>query len=331
MHPDKLNNKYLLQVINLKKNYIKKNFFNKNNILRVLSGISFKLKPSQTLAIVGESGCGKTTLVRLLTMIEKADAGDIYWKNKYLFANNRYFQKLYRQKVQVVFQNPYSSLNPCKKIYQILEEPLIINTLLNKVERREKIIEILNQVGLKNEDYSRYPHMFSGGQCQRIAIARGLMLQPDLLIADEPVSALDVLIQAQILNLMIDLQQKIGLSYIFISHNLSVVKHIADEVMVIYLGHCVEIGNKNNIFKNPKHPYTKALLSAIPNLASDLELKKIKLQGELPSLMDFPTGCVFSTRCYCRLDICSKYKPELKTYNQTEHKVACFAIEQNKK
>ncbi|MDM6877206.1 dipeptide ABC transporter ATP-binding protein, partial [Escherichia coli] len=250
-------------------------------VVQAVDDISFTVMKGETLGVVGESGCGKSTLGRLLTMIEIPTGGELYYQGQDLLKHDPQAQKLRRQKIQIVFQNPYGSLNPRKKVGQILEEPLLINSSLSKEQRREKALAMMAKVGLKTEHYDRYPHMFSGGQRQRIAIARGLMLDPDVVIADEPVSALDVSVRAQVLNLMMDLQQDLGLSYVFISHDLSVVEHIADEVMVMYLGRCVEKGTKDQIFNNPRHPYTQALLSATPRLNPDDRRERIKLTGEL--------------------------------------------------
>ena len=290
----------LLQAIDLKKHYpVKKGMFAPERLVKALDGVSFNLERGKTLAVVGESGCGKSTLGRLLTMIEMPTGGELYYQGQDLLKHDPQAQKLRRQKIQIVFQNPYGSLNPRKKVGQILEEPLLINTSLSKEQRREKALSMMAKVGLKTEHYDRYPHMFSGGQRQRIAIARGLMLDPDVVIADEPVSALDVSVRAQVLNLMMDLQQELGLSYVFISHDLSVVEHIADEVMVMYLGRCVEKGTKDQIFNNPRHPYTQALLSAIPIPDPEVERsrERILLTGDLPSPADPPSGCRFRTRC----------------------------------
>jgi dipeptide transport system ATP-binding protein len=287
----------LLQAIDLKKHYpVKKGLFAPERLVKALDGVSFTLERGKTLAVVGESGCGKSTLGRLLTMIEVPTGGELYYQGQDLLKHDPQAQKLRRQKIQIVFQNPYGSLNPRKKVGQILEEPLLINSNLSKEQRREKALAMMAKVGLKTEHYDRYPHMFSGGQRQRIAIARGLMLDPDVVIADEPVSALDVSVRAQVLNLMMDLQQELGLSYVF-SHDLSVVEHIADEVMVMYLGRCVEKGTKDQIFNNPRHPYTQALLSATPRLNPDDRRERIKLTGELPSPLNPPPGCAFNARC----------------------------------
>ncbi|WP_437215252.1 dipeptide ABC transporter ATP-binding subunit DppF [Pectobacterium sp. LFLA-215] len=319
---------YLLHAIDLKKHYpVKKGFFAPEQMVKALDGVSFTLERGKTLAVVGESGCGKSTLGRLLTMIETPSDGELYYQGQDLLKPDPQAQALRRQKIQIVFQNPYGSLNPRKKVGQILEEPLLINTELSKAERCEKALAMMAKVGLKTEHYDRYPHMFSGGQRQRIAIARGLMLDPDVVIADEPVSALDVSVRAQVLNLMMDLQQDLGLSYVFISHDLSVVEHIADEVMVMYLGRCVEKGSKDAIFNNPRHPYTQALLSATPRLNPDLRRERIKLTGELPSPLNPPPGCAFNARCQRCFSTCTQFQPQLKTYG--EQQVACFAVDQD--
>ena len=317
----------LVQAIDPKKYYpVKKGLFAPERLVKALDGVSFNLERGKTLAVVGESGCGKSTLGRLLTMIEVPTGGELYYQGQDLLKHDPQAQKLRRQKIQIVFQNPYGSLNPRKKVGQILEEPLLINSNLSKEQRREKALAMMAKVGLKTEHYDRYPHMFSGGQRQRIAIARGLMLDPDRLGA-EPVSALDVSVRAQVLNLMMDLQQELGLSYVFISHDLSVVEHIADEVMVMYLGRCVEKGTKDQIFNNPRHPYTQALLSATPRLNPDDRRERIKLTGELPSPLNPPPGCAFNARCSRRFGPCTQLQPQLKEYGG--QLVACFAVDQD--
>src|ERR1051325_10948502 len=235
----------LLQAIDLKKYYpVKKGLFAPERLVKALDGVSFTLERGKPLAVVGESGCGKSTLGRLLTMIEVPTGGELYYQGQDLLKHDPQAQKLRRQKIQIVFQNPYGSLNPRKKVGQILEEPLLINSNLSKEQRREKALAMMAKVGLKTEHYDRYPHMFSGGQRQRIAIARGLMLDPAIVVADEPVSALDVSVQAQVLNLLADLQHELGVAYLFISHDLAVVRYIAHEVMVMYLGLAMEQGEK---------------------------------------------------------------------------------------
>ena len=317
----------LLNAIGLKKYYpVKKGLFAKPQQVKALDGVSFQLERGKTLAVVGESGCGKSTLGRLLTMIEQPSEGELYYKGHNFLENDPETKALRRKKIQIVFQNPYASLNPRKKIGSILEEPLIINTKFSAKERREKVLSMMEKVGLRTEFYDRYPHMFSGGQRQRIAIARGLMLDPDVVVADEPVSALDVSVRAQVLNLMMDLQDELGLSYVFISHDLSVVEHIADEVMVMYLGRCVEKGTTEQIFSNPQHPYTKALLSATPRLSPNLRRERIKLTGELPSPINPPKGCTFNPRCWKATEKCRENQPYLEQYTDGKL-IACFHID----
>lgn len=319
-------NSPLLDAKNLKKYYpVKQGMFKKPKLVKAVDGVSFTLERGKTLAVVGESGCGKSTLGRMLTMIEQPTEGELFYNGQNFLVNDKETAALRRKKIQIVFQNPYSSLNPRKKVGDILEEPLLINTDLSAKERKEKVLEMMAKVGLKPEFYDRYPHMFSGGQRQRIAIARGLMLQPDIVVADEPVSALDVSVRAQVLNLMMDLQEDMGLSYVFISHDLSVVKHIADEVMVMYLGRCVEQGNVNEIFENPKHPYTQALLSATPKLNHEERQERIKLTGELPSPFNPPKGCAFHARCRFATERCRIEQPQLETYADGR-KIACFEV-----
>lgn len=319
----------LLEAINLKKYYpVKKGFFAPVQYVKALDGVSFKLQRGKTLAVVGESGCGKSTLGKLLTMIESPTEGELYYQGKNFLVKDNEIVKLRRQKIQIVFQNPYASLNPRKKIGTILDEPLKINTNLTKDQRKAAVLSIMDKVGLRPEFYDRYPHMFSGGQRQRIAIARGLMLNPDIVVADEPVSALDVSVRAQVLNLMMELQETLGLSYVFISHDLSVVEHISDEVMVMYLGRCVEQGTTEQIFGNPRHPYTKALLSATPRLSPELRRERIKLSGELPSPLNPPKGCAFNARCQFATEQCQQQQPALKTYSDGV-KIACFMVNDN--
>ena len=292
--------------------------------LQAVSGVSFTLQAGKTLAVVGESGCGKSTLARMVTLIEKPTGGALSLGGVDVLQSHD--QKALRQKVQLVFQNPYGSLNPRKRIGQILEAPLEINTDLNAAQRADKARAMLAQVGLRPEHYDRYPHMFSGGQRQRIAIARALMLNPLLVVADEPVSALDVSIQAQVLNLLADLQRDLGLAYLFISHDLGVVRHIAHDVLVMYLGCTVEHGDKETIFRQPLHPYTQALLASTPGLAgSGQARKRIVLSGELPSPLNPPTGCVFSTRCPHAVAHCHTERPALREL--MGRKVACFEAE----
>ncbi|WP_035477166.1 peptide ABC transporter ATP-binding protein [Aliagarivorans taiwanensis] len=319
----------LLSVVDIKKHYqVKTGFMKPEANVKALDGVSFNLDKGKTLAVVGESGCGKSTLARVLTMIEQPTAGELRFDGQDVLGLGAEAAKVLRQKIQIIFQNPYGSLNPRKKVGTILEEPLVINTSLSKQARKQKALDMLAKVGLRPEHYDRYPHMFSGGQRQRIAIARGLMLDPQVVVADEPVSALDVSVQAQVLNLMMDLQQEMGLSYIFISHDLSVVEHIADEVMVMYLGKAVEYGSCEAIFNDPKHPYTQALLSSTPRLDPAHRREKIKLQGELPSPLNPPQGCAFHARCRYANERCAQQQPLL--VNESGTQVACFAREEGR-
>jgi dipeptide transport system ATP-binding protein len=308
---------------NLKRYYSVKGsgMFAKPATLKAVDGASFSLESGKTLAIVGESGCGKSTLARLATMIEKPTEGEIYISGTDPHANDGADIPRLRQEVQIIFQNPYGSLNPRKKVGVILEEPVVINLKLAAAERRKLAETMLAKVGLRAEHYDRYPHMFSGGQRQRIAIARALMLKPNILIADEPVSALDISIQAQVLNILMDLQEEMNLALVFISHDLSVVRRIADQIMVMYLGKVVEQGEAKTIFENPSHPYTQALLGATPAVDPKLRRERVKLTGELPSPLNPPTGCAFHTRCRYVQEKCRTTAPELEM--QFGRQVAC--------
>ena len=283
--------------------------FGEPSVVKALDGISFELTRQKTLAIVGESGCGKSTLARLVTMIEEPTSGSLQITGQELADAPVALRRTLRPKVQIVFQNPYGSLNPRQKIGSALEEPLAMNTDISQAERRDRAHDMMKAVGLRPEHYNRYPHMFSGGQRQRIAIARALMLDPEILVLDEPVSALDVSIQAQVLNLLGELQEKHKLAYLFISHDLSVVKHIADEVMVMYLGKPVEHASREHLFANPQHPYTQALLSATPVPDPGQKKERIVLKGELPSPVNPPSGCVFHPRCPKVFDACTHEEP----------------------
>ncbi|MBF0111171.1 MAG: ABC transporter ATP-binding protein [Desulfamplus sp.] len=321
-----MSNSPVILATNLKKYYpIKQGGFLKKDInLKALDGASFSIEQGKTLAVVGESGCGKSTLARLVTMIEEPTYGELNISGINVVNSSKADKRGLRSKVQIVFQDPYGSLNPRKKVGDILEEPLIINTDLNKNQRREKSLAIMQKVGLTSEQYMRYPHMFSGGQRQRVAIARALMLKPDLVVADEPVSALDVSVQAQALNLLMDLQEEMNLAYLFISHDLSVVRLISHEIMVMYLGRVVEQGEKNTIFDNPLHPYTIALLAATPRVNPDSRQKKIRLLGELPSPLNPPPGCTFHRRCPHVTDICTQIAPESRLV--ANRMVACHNV-----
>jgi dipeptide transport system ATP-binding protein len=309
----------------LKRSYeIRQGWLRKPAHLHAVGGISFELDEGRTLAVVGESGCGKSTLARLVTLIEEPTAGTLTLDGIDAVHPPANARQQLRRTVQIVFQNPYGSLNPRKRIGAILEEPLLINTKLSKAERRAQALDMMAKVGLRPEQYARYPHMFSGGQRQRIAIARALMLRPKLLVADEPVSALDMSVQAQVLNLLVDLQRDMGLAYLFISHDLGVVRHLAHDVMIMYLGIAVEHGPKERIFARPLHPYTQALLAATPGMGRGR--KRIVPKGELPSPLDPPKGCVFSTRCPYVTDRCRVERPPLRPLDG--RLVACHYAEQ---
>jgi dipeptide transport system ATP-binding protein len=299
----------VVEAKNLRQVYpIRRGMFREPAQLQAVGGISFAIEAGKTLAVVGESGCGKSTLARMVSLIEKPVGGELMLDGTDAVNTPTSERRRLRQAVQLVFQNPYGSLNPRQKISAVLEAPLEINTKLTKAERAERARAMLAQVGLRPEYASRYPHMFSGGQRQRIAIARALMLNPKLLVADEPVSALDVSIQAQVLNLLADLQQQFQLAYLFISHDLAVVRHIAHEVLVMYLGHVMEQGPKADIFERPSHPYTQALLASTPGV-KPRNVQRIVLRGELPSPLNPPSGCVFSSRCPYAVDRCKAERP----------------------
>ncbi len=316
----------VLEAAELARHYeVRRGFLAGSATVRALAGASFSLAPGKTLAVVGESGCGKSTLARLVTQIERPTSGRLVIDGRDVTqAGAAELQEL-RKVVQIVFQDPFGSLNPRKKIGAILEEPLVINTRMSAAERAERAREMMAKVGLRPEHYSRYPHMFSGGQRQRIAIARALMLQPRILVADEPVSALDVSIQAQVLNLLMDLQEEFNLAYLFISHDLSVVRHLCDEIMVMYLGRPVEQGARDAIFQRPAHPYTRALLASTPAVDPQRRHKRIALKGELPSPLDPPPGCAFHRRCPHATEACSRELPELRAFDGRQ--VACHHVE----
>jgi dipeptide transport system ATP-binding protein len=319
----------VLKAENLARYYrVSRGMFSDAETLKAVDGASFTLQRGKTLAVVGESGCGKSTLARMVAMIEQPTSGAMNIAGQDIVGANASTLKSLRPKVQMVFQNPYGSLNPRQKIGSILEEPLLVNTTNTQSQRSEKARAMMVSVGLRPEHYDRYPHMFSGGQRQRIAIARALMLEPDILVLDEPVSALDISIQAQVLNLLADLQEKHNLAYLFISHDLSVVKHIADDVMVMYLGRVVEQGARADVFRNPQHPYTQALLSATPAPDPTRKYKRIILKGELPSPLSPPTGCTFHPRCPIAFDACNKINPALKPHGSSI--AACLALDLQK-
>jgi dipeptide transport system ATP-binding protein len=299
--------------------------------VRALEGVSFTLAAGRTLAVVGESGCGKSTLARQATMLEAPTSGLLRIAGADVAQADARARKALRRTVQMVFQNPFASLNPRKKIGQTLEEPLVINTALDRHAREARARAMLERVGLRPEHYARYPHMFSGGQRQRIAIARALMLEPKLVVADEPVSALDVSIQAQVLNLLMDLQEETGVAYLFISHNLAVVELIADDVLVMYLGRVMERAPKAALFAAPRHPYTRALLASTARVgaahgeAALARTARTALAGELPSPLAPPSGCVFRTRCPYALARCADVVPPFEAAGDA-HVAACIRL-----
>ncbi len=287
-------------------------------VVHAVAEVSFSIAAGRTLAVVGESGCGKSTLARMVTMIEEPTGGSFQIAGVEVVPAR--WDEL-RTDVQIVFQDPYGSLNLRQRVGTILEEPLKINRRdLGPEERRRRALDMMRLVGLREEHYERYPHMLSGGQRQRLAVARALMLEPKLLVLDEPVSALDLSIQSQILNLLLDLQERLGLAYLFISHDLSVVRHVADEVAVMYLGRVVEAGTKERVFGAPRHPYTKALLSATPSVDPTAKRSRIRLTGELPSPLSVPPGCAFAPRCWKAEKLCRARRPDLE---RAPHAAAC--------
>ena len=298
--------------------------FRDHATVKALDGVSFALAPGRTLAVVGESGCGKSTLARQLTLIEPPTAGALQIDGVDAARADAATLKALRRRVQMVFQNPYASLNPRKTIAAALAEPLAINTAQTAAERRETVLQMVERVGLRPEHAQRYPHMFSGGQRQRIAIARAMMLGPAAVVADEPTSALDVSIQAQILNLFMDLQEATGTAYVFISHNLAVVEHVAHEVMVMYFGAAVEQGPKAQVLGAPLHPYTQALLGAVPVLRPADRRPRIALAGEMPSPLAPPAGCAFHTRCPSVQPRCRHEVPMLREVGG--RRVACHVV-----
>ncbi|WP_129688159.1 ABC transporter ATP-binding protein [Gottfriedia acidiceleris] len=295
------------------------------NHVKAVDDISFHIYEGETLSIVGESGCGKSTTGRAILRLDEPTSGSIHFKEKDLLSLGKKEMRKIRKDLQVIFQDPFASLNPRQTIGQILGEALAIQNVVPKEERKVRIEELLGHVGLRPEAMERYPHEFSGGQRQRVGIARALAVDPKLIICDEAVSALDVSIQAQVLNLLKSLQKKFSLTFLFISHDLGVVRHISDRVMVMYLGKIVEIADKKSIFENPQHPYTRALLSAIPVPNPVHQRERIILTGDVPSPIDPPSGCRFHTRCPFAIDICKTKVPELKLSEQN-HQVACHII-----
>ena len=315
----------LLEVKNLSKHFVVgRDFFGRPNLyLKAVDNVSFSLKRGKTLGIVGESGCGKSTMGRsILRLYDDITSGEIYFKGEEITKlKNREFDKI-RPNMQMIFQDPYASLSPRITVGEIIGESALQHKLVDKSNYHDYILEVMKMCGLQPHYFERYPHEFSGGQRQRICIARALALKPELVICDEPVSALDVSIQAQIINMLIDLRKELGLTYIFISHDLSVIKHISDEVGVMYLGSIVEYGNKERIFSNTLHPYTKALFSAVPVPNPHVKMNRVILKGDIPSPVNPPQGCKFHTRCDKCMEICQKVRPIYKEV-EPQHYCAC--------
>ena len=319
----------ILEVKNLKMYFpVGSGFLSRKPVgyVKAVDDVSFTVKRGETLGLVGESGCGKTTTGRCILQLYKPTAGQVIFDGQDLTSMNTKTMRGMRREMQVIFQDPYSSLNPRMTAGNIIGEPLIVHGLVaNKTEYRNKVADLLTNVGLNPYMADRFPHEFSGGQRQRIGVARALSVSPKFIVADEPVSALDVSIQAQIINLLEDLQEQFNLTYLFIAHDLSVVRHISDRVGVMYLGHLVEMAERNEIYRNPIHPYTKALLSAvpIPDPVLDAQRERVLLTGEVPSPLNPPSGCVFHPRCPAANDTCSEYFPELREV-ETDHYSACI-------
>jgi len=320
----------LVEVKNLKKFFpVRAHFFSREKIfVQAVVGLNLTIRRGETLGLVGESGCGKSTLGKLILRLEEPTEGEILFEGENIIQYSSERLRQLRRQMQIIFQDPYSSLNPRKTVGSIIGEPMVIHKLGNKKEQEERVLKLMEVVGLRPEHINRYPHEFSGGQRQRIGIARALALNPKLIIADEPVSALDVSIQAQVLNLLEDLQDEFHLTYLFIAHDLSVVEHISDRVAVMHLGRIAELADSEDLYRSPKHPYTQALLSANPVPDPALERKRIILQGEVPSPINPPPGCNFHTRCPQKFAPCDRQVPRLKEI-EPNHWVACYLYGQN--
>ena len=321
-------NSPLIEARNLSKSFaIGGGFLAKKKVVRAVEDVSLQIQRGETFGLVGESGCGKSTIGRTLLRLYEPTSGQIFFEGSDITKAN---MRPYRKKMQIVFQDPYASLDPRMTVGDIVGEPLdIYHAYESKAERREKILELLNLVGLNSEHMNRYPHEFSGGQRQRVSIARSMALRPDFMVCDEPISALDVSIQAQVINMLMELQQKLNMTYLFIAHDLNVVRHISRRVGVMYLGSLVEVCDANELYKNPLHPYTQALLSAIPIPDPNVSRSRhrVVLEGEVPSPMNPPNGCKFHTRCPYARDVCREARPETIEVGQG-HTCACHKVEQ---
>lgn len=322
--PESSRNDYLVEARNLVKYYpiLGGVFLKEVAAVKAVDDVSLTIRSGETMGLVGESGCGKTTFGRAILRLEEPTAGEVIFKGRNLLACDAKEMRGLRKQMQIIFQDPFSSLNPRKTIAQIIGEPLLVHGMKNRKQREERVLYLLDVVGLRPEQMRRYPHMFSGGQRQRIGVARALALNPELIVCDEAVSALDVSIQAQVLNLLKDLQQEFGLTYLFISHDLHVVEHISDRVAVMYLGKIVEMAPSKDLYKMPLHPYSQALLSASPMPDPKRKHKRIILKGDVPSPIDPPSGCRFHTRCIYARDLCSRKEPALREI-ESRHFAAC--------
>ncbi|MCL1879746.1 MAG: ATP-binding cassette domain-containing protein [Actinomycetia bacterium] len=330
--PDSLGSKLprsdvLLDIRHLSKTYVADNsrFGSKRSLVHAVSNVSFSIRPGETFGLVGESGCGKTTVGKMLVNLVRPTAGEIFFDGHNLLALKPAERKTYCRDIQLIFQDPYASLNPRMRVGDIIAEPMLTNKMLPKKQVEARVNELLEHVGLANYMRNRYPHEFSGGQRQRIGIARALALRPRFIVCDEPVSALDVSIQAQVLNLLDDLKEQFGLTYLFIAHGLNVVKHVSDQVGVMYLGKLFEVAPKHELYDRPLSPYTQALLSAIPTVERTKKRQRIILEGDVPSPIDPPPGCRFSSRCFAKVPLCDEVEPELLEV-APRHFCACHCV-----